>query len=111
MKIELSEHSSRFLNVTGIPRGHPADVDKLAVYVMYRDTASVENALALDGQVIPQIVRAVNLHDELVAALDGCVRWLEALREANEISVIETAPEGVSILAARAAIAKAKGTK
>lgn len=73
------------------------------VYFMPRDTADRQRAL--------NDARLIAAAPELLKALEGCIEWLEALREADEFIVIENAPAGISLLAARAAIAKAKGTK
>lgn len=50
------------------------------------------------------IVRCVNLHDELVAALDGMVRMFDAKRKAYDMNL-----NGMEYADARAALAKAKG--
>lgn len=51
------------------------------------------------------IVRAVNCHDELLAALEGDIDWLDALSQMT----IERDTVMVRILAHRALIAKARG--
>lgn len=52
------------------------------------------------------IVRAVNCHDELLAALEGDIDWIDALSQMT----IERDTAMVRIRAHRALIAKARGT-
>lgn len=63
MKIQSSNEHNRTLIVTEIPVSHKHDLDTLTITISYTDQdgrTRLDKALALDGRVIPEIIRAVN---------------------------------------------------
>lgn len=108
--IESGKHN-RTLIVQNIPTKHEDDLNEIEVTLNYTQDGNpaLSKAIALDSHVTPEIVRAVNCHEELVAALDNILN--EASRNDAGIWLdLEAFQDHVATIAL-AALAKAKGEK
>lgn len=66
MRIEKTDKHSRTLLVKGLGGSYPLELE---VEIGYTGEGNVHKAVALDGQIVPQIVLAFNAHEALVNAL------------------------------------------
>lgn len=69
MKLLPTDKHDRTLWATELPTPTPHDLPDLEITIGYTGDSSCEKAIPLDSFVIPQIKRAVNSFDELLAAL------------------------------------------
>jgi len=90
IKLTPSPRWNREWHVTGIPTAHKDDLPELNICVLYAQDGKappLHRAVALDNHVIPAIVRAVNNHESLLAALIDLNGYLNAV--ANQLPVGE----------------------
>lgn len=79
MRMKTSEEWNRKIIVENIPASHgePNELEITVGYVSRNPCGECHKAVILDGTIIPQVVLAVNCHDELVHALKGMVDMFE----------------------------------
>lgn len=81
MKLLDTYHARTFQVTNGLPPAEPP----LDIEVTYPGDASVTKGILLDAQVLPQIQRAVNCHDELLAACQEAFDELSSINQNQEL--------------------------
>jgi hypothetical protein len=106
--IDCPNIGNRTKQVEGLPSGLvPPEYIPYLITINYTGHSTVLKAVPLDNFVIPYIQRAVNAHEDLVAALDKIHSWLVAGAIASPQDMAQSFPEMERI--ASEALTKAKG--
>ena len=80
MKLKPTEKHNRTLLAVELPTKMKFDLSQVEFYINYtleeNEGGACHKAIALDDHVVPQIVRAVNMHEQLVEAVKHLERIL-----------------------------------